>query len=82
MKLRQRYRGSVVKQMRNNYRILPHCQNMSVGHSQNDRPIVIEDRKVCLRNVCKFREFKLHRIISLGKDRISNTNLSKHLVRI
>ena len=53
--------------------------NVSVGQSENGRPIVIEEREVPLRSVFRFRDFKIHGVISDGKDRISYTNLSKQI---
>ena len=53
--------------------------NIPFGRSENGRPIVIENREVPFRNVFRFRDFKIHGVISDGKDRISYTNLSKQI---
>ena len=72
----QRFSGQADEKQQSNPTPLP---NVSVGHSENGRPIVIEDREVPLRNVFRFRDFKVHGVISDGKDRISYTNLSKQI---
>ena len=48
--------------------------NRPIGHSEIGRPF--EDREVPLRNVFRFRDLKIHGVISGGKERISYTNLS------
>ena len=53
--------------------------NIPFGRSVNGRPIIIEDREVPLRNVFRFRDFRIHGVISDGKDRILYTNLSKQI---
>ena len=53
--------------------------NIPFGRSENGRPIVIEDREVPFRNVFRFRDFKIHGVISDEKDRMSCTNLSKQI---
>ena len=40
---------------------------------------MIEEREVPSRSVFRFRDFKIHGVISDGKDRISYTNLSKQI---
>ena len=52
--------------------------NSPVGHSEICRSF--EDREVPLRNVFRFRDLKIHGVMSDGKERISYTNLSKQIV--
>ena len=53
--------------------------NIPLGRSENGRPIVLEDREVPLHIGFRFRDFKIHGVISDGKDCISYTNLSKQI---
>ena len=53
--------------------------NIPIGHSEIGRPVTIKDREVPFRNIFRFRDLKVHGVISDGKDRISYTNLSKQI---
>ena len=53
--------------------------NIPIGHSEIGRPVTIEDREVPFRDIFRFRDLKIHGVISDGKDRISYTTLSKQI---
>ena len=44
--------------------------NIPIGHSEICMPVTIKNREVPFRNIFKFRDLKIHCVISDGKDRI------------
>ena len=72
----EKLNGQTDAKQRPNFTIQP---NIPIGYSKIGRPVTIEDREVPFRNIFRFKDLKIHGVISDGKDRISYTNLSKQI---
>ena len=72
----EKLNGQTDAKQRPNFTIQP---NIPIGYSKIGRPVTIEDREVPFRNIFRFKDLKIHGVISDGKDRISYTNLSKQM---